>query len=140
MGFLDRIMDLFTTADTPRKPVPPPAPEPDPDEIKVPEITPLELRTALEGSKPPFVLDVREQYEWSQVHMTDAKHIPMGSVPVRLNELPRDRTIVVMCAHGSRSFGVTHYLLEQGFDAQNLTGGITRWHQRGGEVVVRTRQ
>lgn len=138
MGFLDRMMSLFSKADTPRKPAPPPAPEPDPDEINVPEITPSELRTALESSKPPLVLDVREQYEWSQVHMAEAQHIPMGSLPVHLNELPRDRTIVVLCAHGSRSFGVTHYLLEQGFDARNLTGGITRWHQQGGEVVVRT--
>jgi rhodanese-related sulfurtransferase len=58
----------------------------------------------------------------------------MNSVPGRLAELPKEQPIVVLCAHGSRSFGVTHYLREQGYNALNLKGGITQWHVQGGEV------
>ena len=56
--------------------------------------------------------------------------------PDRLDNLPKDRPIVVMCAHGNRSYGVTAYLNEQGFDAHNLTGGITRWRMQGGDTEV----
>jgi rhodanese-related sulfurtransferase len=125
MSIFDRLKQLFTKPGPTSKPLPPLPPEPDPEEIKVPELTATELRTALATGRPPLVLDVREQYEWNQVHLPDALHIPMNRVPDRLSELPGDRTIVVMCAHGSRSYGVAHYLREQGFDAYNLTGGIT---------------
>ena len=121
------------------KPLQPMTPEPDPDELVVPEMTPAEVQQALAGDHPPLLLDVREQYEWNQVHITDARHMPMNSVPDRQGELPHDRPIVVFCAHGSRSFGVAHYLREQGFDAYNMTGGITQWHIAGGPVEVRRR-
>jgi rhodanese-related sulfurtransferase len=58
----------------------------------------------------------------------------MNSVPGHLEELPRDRTIAVLCAHGSRSYAVTHYLIENGFSAVNITGGITRWTINGGAI------
>jgi rhodanese-related sulfurtransferase len=97
------------------------------------------LRQALAAGDSLLVLDVREHYEWAQVHLpfegADAlpvRHIPMNSVPDQLHDLPADRTIVVMCAHGNRSYGVTHWLNEQGLHASNLTGGITRWAQMGG--------
>lgn len=124
------------------RPLPPP--EPEPDEIAVPEITVADLRAALDAQHPLLLLDVREVYEWNQVHVPlfaglDVRHIPMNSVPDRIGELPGEQPIVVMCAHGSRSFGVTHWLIEQGFNARNLSGGITRWAQSGGPVE-RTRQ
>jgi rhodanese-related sulfurtransferase len=125
MSLFDSVKHLFTKPEPTSKPLPPITPEPEPEEIKVPELTPAALRTALATGNPPLVLDVREQYEWNQVNLPDALHIPMNRVPDRLADLPRDRTIVVMCAHGSRSYGVTHYLREQGLDAYNLTGGIT---------------
>jgi len=124
------------------RPLPPP--EPEPDEITVPEISVADLRAALETQQSLLLLDVRETYEWNQAHVPplaglDVRHIPMNTVPDRMGELPREQPIVVMCAHGSRSFGVTHWLIEQGFNARNLTGGITRWTQSGGPVE-RTRQ
>lgn len=100
----------------------------------VPEMDAAYLRSALALSPAPFVLDIREPFEWRQVRMPGALHIPMNSIPDRLDDLPRDRPIAVMCAHGNRSYGVTAYLREQGFDAHNLTGGITRWRIEGGEV------
>lgn len=109
-------------------------PEPDPEEIVVPELTPREVQERLQTDQPPLLLDVREPYEWRQARIPGALHIPMNSVPARLNELPKERPIVVFCAHGMRSFGVTHFLRQQGWEAFNLAGGITQWHIQGGEV------
>uniref|UniRef100_A0A7C1FL82 Rhodanese-like domain-containing protein n=1 Tax=Caldilinea aerophila TaxID=133453 RepID=A0A7C1FL82_9CHLR len=100
----------------------------------MPELTPREVQERLQTDQPPLLLDVREPYEWRQVRIPGALHIPMNSVPARLNELPKERPIVVFCAHGMRSFGVTHFLRQQGWEAFNLAGGITQWHIQGGEV------
>ena len=138
MGLFSKVMQLFGGQAQPQ-PARPMAPEPEPDEIVVPEMTVAELRTALAGAAPPLILDIREQYEWNQVHIADTLHIPMNSVPERLADLPADRPIAVLCAHGNRSYGVTHFLREQGLAAWNVQGGITQWHVQGGEVVVQTR-
>lgn len=114
------------------RPLPPP--EPEPEEITVPEVTVADLQQALTGDQPPLVLDVREPYEWRQVHMPTALHIPMNEVPTRLAELPQDRAVVVLCAHGGRSYGVAGYLIEQGYQASSLAGGITQWAREGGEI------
>lgn len=53
----------------------------------------------------------------------------------RLNDLCRDADIVVYCAHGNRSYGVAGYLIENGFRARSLRGGIVEWQARGGEVA-----
>lgn len=107
--------------------------EPEPD---VPEMDAAYLEAALAVEPAPLVLDIREPFEWRQMRMPGALHIPMNSLPDRLSDLPKDRPIVVMCAHGNRSYGVTAYLNEQGFDAHNLTGGITRWRMQGGDTEV----
>ena len=120
---------------------PPADPEP---EIAVPDMPVTTLLAWDDATARPVILDVREGYEWEQVRIPDdgpftVLHIPMNSVPARLAELPTDRPIGVLCAHGNRSFGVAHYLIEQGFDAHNIAGGITQWHIRGGDVIVRRR-
>lgn len=138
MGLIDKVKNLFAKPQPARKQPAPIAPEPEPEEIKVPELTATELRSALAGTPPPLLLDIREPYEWDQVRIADALHIPMNRVPDQLADLPPDRMIVVFCAHGSRSFGVAHFLRQQGFDAYNLAGGITKWHIQGGAVEVRT--
>jgi len=138
MKLLDTVKQLFAKPAPAQRPIAPLTPEPEPDAIHVPEMTPADVRAALQSQQPPLLLDVREPYEWRQVRIPDARHIPMNSVPNHLAELPTTQPIVVFCAHGSRSFGVTYYLREQGFDAYNLTGGITQWHIQGGEVEVAT--
>lgn len=125
MSIFDSVKNLFAKPVPPGKPAHPSTPEPEPEEIILPTLTATELQSALDAHQPMLVLDVREQYEWDQVHLPDTLHIPMNSVPDRLPELPHDRPIVVMCAHGSRSYSVAHYLRQQGFDARNLNGGIT---------------
>lgn len=140
MGLWQNVKNLFSKPEPARQaPLEPLTPEPDPDELVVPELTPLEVQTALAGAQPPLLLDVREQYEWNQVHIDSARHVPMNRVPAAVASLPKEQPIVVFCAHGGRSFGVAHYLREQGFDAYNMTGGITQWHIAGLPVEVRRR-
>jgi rhodanese-related sulfurtransferase len=139
VGLLQSVINMFSKLGQVQKPLQPIAPEPDPDELAVPEMTPAQVLQAMSSTKSPLLLDVREQYEWNQVHIIEARHMPMNRVPDQLANLPTDRAIVVFCAHGSRSFGVAHFLREQGYDAYNMTGGITQWHIAGGPVEVRRR-
>ncbi len=103
-------------------------------EIVVPEITVEQLQVALSASEPPLVIDIREPYEWRLVRMAAARHLPMNEVPAQLDTIPRDRAVVVLCAHGSRSYSVAAWLLEQGINAASLAGGITQWARHGGAV------
>ena len=64
----------------------------------------------------------------------------MNDVPAQLTALPQERTIVVICAHGSRSYGVAGYLIEQGYRASSLRGGITEWVRNGGDYRQGTEQ
>jgi len=139
MSLFQSIKQLFTKSEPKpfARPLPPPAPEP--EEIPVPEINVTALQAELASDQPPLLLDVREPFEWNQVRIPDALHIPMNDLPKRLAELPKASLIVVFCAHGSRSYGVAHFLLEQGYSARSLAGGITQWHVQGNAVQVGTR-
>jgi rhodanese-related sulfurtransferase len=79
-----------------------------------------------------FVLDVREPDEWSQGHIPGATLIPLGELAGRVGELPRDRSIVVICRSGNRSAQGRDVLLGAGFPAvTSVTGGMTDWIAAG---------
>lgn len=134
MNWWNSLKNLLRRPDPAQAPIAMFSSEPDPEEIVVPELTPREVQARLQSDQSPLLLDVRELYEWRQVRIPGALHIPMNSVPDRMNELPQGRAVVVFCAHGMRSFGVTYFLRQQGIEAFNLAGGITQWHIQGGEV------
>ncbi|MBR7799952.1 rhodanese-like domain-containing protein [Undibacterium fentianense] len=93
-------------------------------------ISALELAARLEDSskKAPFLLDVREPWEFDTCHISQACLMPMHSVPMRLDELDRDAEIVCICHHGGRSMQVANFLERNGFDQIiNLTGGMHAW-------------
>jgi len=77
------------------------------------------------------LLDVREYQEWMAGHVDGATHVPMGELPSRVGELPRDHRIVCVCRSGNRSGQVTAWLLHQGFDAVNMSGGMRAWAAEG---------
>lgn len=103
----------------------------DQEEIVVREITAQQLKTLLDSADPPLVLDVREAVELLQQGVIpNSTHMPMGAIPGRLSELPRDRLIVTQCTAGHRSYDVAAYLTMQGFkDVKNLAGGIGAWNR-----------
>lgn len=96
------------------------------------EVTCGELETAI--AENVFVLDVREDWEFEAGHAPTAHHIPLGSVPDRLAELPRDQRIWIICKSGGRSMKAANLLEAQGFDVVSVAGGTDGWVEAGNEV------
>ncbi len=75
-----------------------------------------------------LILDVREPGEFKMGHVEGAINIPLNSLRVRMNELPRDREILVYCAVGQRSYYASRALRLHGFNARNISGGMRSHH------------
>ncbi len=71
-----------------------------------------------------FVLDVREPFELAVESYPGAVNIPLGQLRTRLEELPRDREIDVICRSGQRAYLATRILLQSGFKARDVSGGM----------------
>ena len=92
------------------------------------EITPEEVRSKLESGADFTLLDCREPWEYQTARIEQAVNIPMGEIPARVQELNRDKHMVVVCHHGVRSMNVTAWLRQQGFESvQSMAGGIDAW-------------
>jgi molybdopterin/thiamine biosynthesis adenylyltransferase/rhodanese-related sulfurtransferase/molybdopterin converting factor small subunit len=92
------------------------------------EITPVELKAKLDAGETPLVLDVREPNEYQINRIEGSTLIPLGELPRRYQELPRDRQIVTQCKMGGRSAKAMEFLKTVGFtDVKNLRGGILEW-------------
>jgi rhodanese-related sulfurtransferase len=86
-----------------------------------------ELQERLKNSAP-FLLDVREVEEMADGTIDGSVNIPMGQVEQRLDEIPTDREIVVICHLGARSGYITKRLNALGYErAMNLRGGMEAW-------------
>jgi len=80
----------------------------------------------------PLLLDVRETWELhaASLELPGARllHIPMNSLPARLNALDPTQPILALCHHGARSLQCVAFLQQQGFTAvYNVVGGIDAW-------------
>lgn len=82
-----------------------------------------------------LILDVREQDEWDAGHIEGAVHIPLADVPARLDEVPDDERLIVVCRSGGRSARAVAWLGENGYDATNLAGGMGAWADAGRPMV-----
>lgn len=79
----------------------------------------------------PFLLDVREPWEFDICHVRGSSLMPVGNVSQRIRELDMDAETVVICHHGVRSFEVAMFLEQQGFaKVINLHGGVEAWAQQ----------
>ncbi len=93
-------------------------------------ITAPELATWLnDPTRPaPFLLDVREMWEFDTCHIRGSHLMSMGTIADRVHELDQNANIVCICHHGSRSMRVASFLETQGFShITNLTGGVHAW-------------
>jgi NADPH-dependent 2,4-dienoyl-CoA reductase/sulfur reductase-like enzyme/rhodanese-related sulfurtransferase len=78
-----------------------------------------------------ILLDVREMFELAVESVPGAIHIPLAQMRSRLNELPRDREIFVICRSGGRAYYATRVLLQNGFNAKTIAGGmLSRYHSQ----------
>ncbi len=82
--------------------------------------------------RPALVLDVREPHEFAEVRIEGSLLLPMSQLATRLDEIPRDRPVLVLCHVGGRSARVTGFLRQQGWeDVGNVAGGIDAWQRAG---------
>ncbi|MGH1493163.1 MAG: rhodanese-like domain-containing protein [Acidimicrobiales bacterium] len=71
------------------------------------------------------LIDVREPHEVAGGTLPGAVNIPLGELPTRVDELDRNRRVVLLCKVGGRSAHAAEYLTSLGFDdVVNLAGGI----------------
>ena len=76
----------------------------------------------------PLLLDVREPWEHQICAIAGSRHIPMGEIPARRDEIDRQAEVVVICHHGGRSLQVAMFLESNGFSKlHNLAGGVDAW-------------
>jgi rhodanese-related sulfurtransferase len=98
------------------------------------EISPLELKQLKDSNADFQLIDVREDYEYDEVNL-NGHHIPMGEVMDRIEEVSRDKKVVVHCRSGKRSATVIQALESQhGFNnLYNLQGGILAYLEISGK-------
>ena len=89
------------------------------------------LREQLHGEQDTVLIDVREPAEYAEAHVPGAHLIPMGQLASRLDEVPRDRTVYVICRTGNRSGQMGPLLDAHGYDSVNVVGGTKAWVEAG---------
>jgi hydroxyacylglutathione hydrolase len=98
---------------------------------QIPQIASPDLAASLANGGVNLI-DVRNANEWAAGHIAGATHIPLGRLADRLDEVPRDKPIVLQCAGGARSMIGASVLRAHGFDRViNLTGGYGAWNKAG---------
>ena len=91
-------------------------------------ITAATLAEQLTGSEPPVILDVRTPREWQTKHIAGSLNMPLNHLQERLDEVPRNRHLVVHCQSGYRSAIAASLLARHGFTRfADLVGGFAAW-------------
>ncbi|GAA0287308.1 rhodanese-related sulfurtransferase [Gracilibacillus halotolerans] len=95
------------------------------------EITAKELEQKIDAGEEVNIIDVREDEEVAGGKIPGAKHIPLGQIPDRLDEINKNEHYYIVCRSGGRSGRACDYLQEKGYDTTNMVGGMLDWE---GEV------
>ncbi len=91
-------------------------------------VTPQMAAEELASPAPPLVLDIRNPREWATRHITQSINIPLNHLQERIDEVPRDRRMVVHCAGGYRSSIAASILHHHGItNLIELAGGLAAW-------------
>lgn len=96
------------------------------------EVSINELEQAIaSGAK---VVDVREDWEFTDGHVPTAKHIALSDIPENLTEFSKDSKTWIICQSGGRSMTAANYLEAQGYNVVSVAGGTGAWIQAGKDV------
>lgn len=96
------------------------------------DISSREAKAILDKNKAVYLLDVRTPQEYSQARLAGSVLIPISDFERRVNEVPKNRPVLVYCAVGSRSKPVANFLARRGnADVYNMTDGIVGWYRNG---------
>lgn len=126
---------VFTVSATPETSKPPMTQQAAPREVPAAEplIGAETLRVELKSKTPPLLIDVREPSEHVGGAIEGDKNVPLGELPQRYGELPKDKPIVIYCRSGGRSMRAVSFLQEQGFkNVRSLSGGYEGWKLQEG--------
>jgi thioredoxin 1 len=82
------------------------------------------------------VVDVREPAEYRAGHVPRALLVSLGRLPEKLDEVPKDGPVYVICASGNRSLRATDFLRQNGIEAYSVAGGTSAWQNAGREIVT----
>lgn len=81
---------------------------------------------------PHLLVDVRTEAEFASGRVPGATNVPLNDLPTRLDELPTDRPLMIVCGHGMRSIMAAEFLAGQGFSQlYNLVEGTAYWIETG---------
>ena len=105
------------------------------------EIEPESLHRRLVGGDVILLLDIRTPAEMAQGVIPDSLPLSMHLLPLRLNELPKDREVVLYCRSGARSYQACDYMMQQGWtNITHLQGGIVAWASHGFKISLPSRR
>ncbi len=106
--------------------------------MMVSEIDAAELKRRMDADENFILYDIRSDAEVAQGILPDSEHLAMHLIPLKMQDFPKDRDVILYCRSGARSYHACGYLQQQGIDnAVNLRGGIISWAQHGFEIVSR---
>ncbi len=88
-------------------------------------------KARIDSTEPLLILDVRQPDEYRAGHIAGAKLIPLNELGRRMDELPKDKEILCVCASGARSSAATGQLSGAGFNVVNMRGGMSGWQRAG---------
>jgi rhodanese-related sulfurtransferase len=94
-----------------------------------PEVTTADLAEAMEQGA--CVIDVRNPDEFVEVRIPGVHLIPLAELGERIDEVPEDKQVYVVCAVGGRSLAAAAALNKAGYDAVSVAGGTLRWKEEG---------
>ena len=101
------------------------------------EVDSPQLMSKMDENDDLVIIDVREMHEIARGTIKGAVAMPMATVPVRLNDIPKDKEVVFICRSGARSGQVCMFLGQHGYDnVINLRGGMIGWVRSGYEPVL----
>jgi rhodanese-related sulfurtransferase len=95
------------------------------------EITPRQLAEQLRNGSDAQIVDVRELAEVAEGMIAGAKHIALGELAGRLNDLDKSRPVIAVCRSGRRSAAAADHLAAAGFTAYTVPGGMLDWTAAG---------
>ena len=98
------------------------------------ELSINELEQAIASGEK--VVDVREDWEFTDGHVPTAKHIALNSIPENLNEFSKDSKTWIICQSGGRSMTAANFLEAQGYNVVSVAGGTGAWIQAGKDISM----
>jgi rhodanese-related sulfurtransferase len=91
---------------------------------------------AADVPRDAVLVDVREPEEWTAGHAPGARHIPLGDMSARYEEIPRDRHVYLICRSGVRSARAAQALAGAGWTTLNVADGMQGWQSAGLPMIT----